>query len=121
MKIHTLHNTKHIALAAVAAMCLSGAAVHAGETDDVPTVKVRYSGLDLGTQKAANILYNRIRQAAEQVCGDPDPRQLAEAAAAKACVSRAVASSVHAVNDVGLTSVYNSRNGVKTISIASLR
>ena len=48
-------------------------------------------------------------------------RQLAEAAAAKACVDRAISSSVRSVNNARLTSVYDSRIGVKTISVAALR
>jgi hypothetical protein len=36
-------------------------------------------------------------------------------------VSRAVASSVQAVNDARLTRMYDSRNGVKSLSVATLR
>lgn len=124
MKTNTSRNTKRITLAAVAALCFSSAAIgaYAGETgNDVPTRKVRYSDLNLGTQTGAIALYNRIRQAAEQVCGDVDSRQLAEAAAAKACINRAISSSVHSVNDARLTSVYDGRIGVQTISVAALR
>lgn len=124
MKTNTSRNTKRITLATVAALCLSSAAIgaYADETgNDVPTVTVRYSDLDLGTQAGATALYNRIRRAAEQVCGDPSSRQLAEVAAVRACVDRAISSSVRSVNDARLTNVYDSRIGVKTISVAALR
>jgi UrcA family protein len=123
MKANTLNNAKHIALAAVVAFGLSTVAVgaYAGETNDVPTRTVRYSDLDLNSQKGVTVLYNRIRQAAEQVCGYESVQPLAEAAPVKACVDRAVASSVQAVNNARLTSVYDSRNGVKAISVAALR
>jgi UrcA family protein len=71
MKTQISRNTKHIALTAIAALCLTSLAAHADETaNDAPTLTVRYSDLDLGTQAGATALYNRIRHAAEQVCGD---------------------------------------------------
>lgn len=122
MKTNT--NTKRITLATIAALCLSSAAIgaYAEETgNDVPTRTVRYSDLDLGTQAGAKALYRRIRYAAEQVCGNPDWRQRFESAAVKACIGRAISSSVHSVNDARLTSVYESDIGVKAISVAVLR
>lgn len=122
MKTNT--NTKRITLATIAALCLSSAAIgaYAEETgNDVPTRTVRYSDLDLGTQAGAKALYQRIRYAAEQVCGNPDWRQRFESAAVKACIGRAISSSVHSVNDARLTSVYDSDIGVKAISVAALR
>jgi UrcA family protein len=124
MKTNTSRNTKHITLATVAALCLSSAAIsaYADETGkDVPTVTVRYSDLNLGTQAGAKVLYSRIRYAAEQVCGNPDWRQRFESAAVKACIDRAISSSVHSVNNARLTSVYDSDMGVKAISVAVLR
>jgi UrcA family protein len=123
MKTHTLNNTKHIALAAVVAFGLSTVAfgAYAGQTDDVPTRTVRYADLDLNTQKGATVLYNRIRQAAEQVCGYEGLQPLVIAAPVKACVDRAVASSVQAMNNARLTGVYDRRNGIKVLSVAALR
>jgi UrcA family protein len=106
-------NSKNF-LAAVAAVCLASAAVvaHADEAaNGVPARTVHYSDLDINTPAGAAVLYARIRNAAQQVCGDVDSRQLAVAAAAKACVSRAVYSSVRSVNSPKLTSVYNSHAG----------
>ena len=124
MKTNTSRNTQRITLATVAALCLSSAAIgaYADETGNgVPTRTVRYSDLDLGTQAGAKALYQRIRYAAEQVCGNPDWRQRFESAAVKACIGRAISSSVHSVNDARLTSVYDSDMGVKAISVAGLR
>ena len=92
-----------------------------GRPTDVPTRTVRYADLDLNTQKGATVLYNRIRHAAEQVCGYEGFQPIAIAAPVKACVDRAVASSVHAMNNARLTGVYDSRNGVKALSVAALR
>jgi UrcA family protein len=124
MKTITSHNTKRITLAAVTALCLSSAAIgaYADETGkEVPTVTVRYSDLNLGTQAGAKALYSRIRYAAEEVCGNPDWRQRFESAAVKACIDRAISTSVHSVNNSRLTSVYDSDMGVKPISVAVLR
>jgi UrcA family protein len=124
MKTNTSHNTKRITLAAVAALCLSSAAIgaYADETGkDAPTVAVRYSDLNLGTQAGAKTLYSRIRYAAEEVCGNPDWHERFESAAVKACTDRAISTSVHSVNNARLTSVYDSDRGVKPISVAVLR
>ena len=55
--------------------------------------------------------------------GDEEEAEEAVAIAApvKACVATAVAASVHAKNNARLTGVYDSRNGVKALSVAALR
>jgi UrcA family protein len=124
MKTNTSRNTKRIALATIAALFLSSAAIGAYADDtanDVPTRTVRYSDLNLDTQAGAKALYQRIRYAAEQVCGNPDWRERLESAAVKACMARAISTSVHSVNNARLTSVYDSDIGVKAISVAVLR
>lgn len=122
----TFNYSKNIALAAVAGICVASFAIgaHAGEADAaVPARTVHYSDLNLNTQPGAEALYHRIRSAAEQVCGDVGSRQLAESAAAKACVNQAVATSVRAVNSRLLTRIYDEHFGVAQtdVSIASLR
>jgi UrcA family protein len=112
-------NTKNFTMAAVAAVCL--ASVTIAHADDAART-VRYSDLNLNTQAGAAVLYKRIRNAAVQVCGDVDARQLAEAAAAKACVDRAIFTGVRSVNAPKLSSEYNARAGVaQRINVASLR
>jgi UrcA family protein len=101
-------------LAAVAAVCLASVTItaHADEVaNGVPTRTVHYSGLDINTRAGATVLYARIRNAAQQVCGDADSRQLAVSAAVKACVNRAIYTSVRSVNSPKLTSVYNGQVG----------
>jgi UrcA family protein len=112
-------NTKNFTMAAVAAVCL--ASVTIAHADDAART-VRYSDLNLNTQAGAAVLYKRIRNAAVEVCGDVDARQLAEAAAAKACVDRAIFTGVRSVNAPKLSSEYNARAGVaQPINVASLR
>ena len=112
-------------LAAVAAVCLASVAVvaHADEAaNGVPARTAHYSDLDINTPAGAAVLYARIRNAAQQVCGDVDSKQLAVSAAVKACVNRAISTSVRTVNSPKLTSVYNSHVGVtQQITLASDR
>ena len=114
-------NSKHV-LAAVAAVCLASVTIvaHADEAaNGVPTRTVRYSDLDINTRAGATVLYARIRYAAQEVCGDADSRLWAVSAAVKACVNRAISTSVRSVNSPKLTSVYNSHVGAaQTIKLA---
>jgi UrcA family protein len=125
MKTFTINNSKHFFFAAVAAVSLAsvGVAAHADQAVDVPARTVHYSDLNLNTEAGVATLYNRIRNAAQLVCGNVDPRRLDEAASAKACVNHAVFTSVTAVNNPKLTSEYNARaNGAqKQINFASIR
>ena len=122
----TINYSKNIALATVAALGVASLALgaHADESvDRVPVRTVHYSDLNLNTQAGAEVLYHRIRSAAEQVCGDVGSRQLAESAAARACVDRAVTAGVRTVNSRLLTSIYDKHFGVAQtdVSMASLR
>jgi UrcA family protein len=127
MKTITLQTSKHIMLAAaVAAVCLASVTVGARAADtaaDFPARTVHYADLNLETQAGAAILYKRIRNAAEQVCGDVDSQRLELAVRVKACVDGAIASSVRFVNNPKLTHEYNVRVGVeqKPINVATLR
>ena len=125
MKTFKMNNAKHFLFAAVAAVSLGSVAIaaHADPAVNAPTRTVHYSDLNLNTQAGVATLYSRIRNAAQLVCGNVDPRRLDEAASAKACIDTAVFSSVTAVNNPLLTSEYNARvNGAqKQISVASIR
>lgn len=93
-------NHRSIALAAVAALGVATFAVraHADEADvRLPARTVHYADLNLNTRAGADKFHQRIRGAAEQVCGDVWSRQLAEAMTARACVDRAVAAGTRAV------------------------
>jgi UrcA family protein len=118
-------NNRNFTLAAVAAMCLAAVTVgaHADEAVNVVAARtVHYADLNLNTQAGAAVLYRRIRNAAEQLCGDVGSRQLAQAAAAKACVERAIVASVRSVNNPKLTSEYNTRVGAaQPINLATAR
>ena len=125
MKTNTSNNSKQIIWALVGALSLAaaGGVAHADAAFDVPARTVHYSDLDLNTQAGVAALYNRIRSAAEQVCGNVDSRRLEQVTVAKACVDHAVSASVGSVNNLRLTSEYSVRVGgvTKQISLASIR
>ena len=125
MKTITLRNNMRIALAA-AAVCLATAAAGA-RADEVGTEvqarTVHYADLNLNTEAGVATLYDRIRHAAEQACPDVGSRELAQAAAAKACVDRAIARSVKSVNNPKLPSEFATRMRLaqKQVNVAALR
>jgi UrcA family protein len=66
-----------IATAAViaAGICIAGATGAAAQ--QVPqTAKVSYAGLDLSSQAGREVMERRIKQAAEQLCGDVKTERL---------------------------------------------
>ena len=107
MKTNTSNNSKQILRALVGALSFAaaGGVAHADAAFDAPTRTVHYADLDINTQAGAAALYNRIRSAAEQVCGNVDSRRLDEAAAAKACVDHAVSASLSSVKQISLASI----------------
>ena len=122
----TSNYTKQFTMASIAAICLASAtmAAHADQASaNASTRTVYYADLNLNTPAGVAVLYNRIRNAAEQVCGDVNSRRLEVAAAAKACVNHAVYVSVHSVNNVRLTDEYNAHFGMakESINLASIR
>ena len=78
-------------------------------TDELPTVHVSYAGLDLSTKTGAAILYQRIKGAAQQVCGSVDGRQLAQLARWNACYEKALADAVAQVNQPQVTALYRTQ------------
>jgi UrcA family protein len=92
-------------IAATLGVVVIGFSAHADEAAGlgVGSQVVQYADLNLNTAVGAKVLYKRIQNAAEQVCGDVGSRQLDQATAAKACVDRAIIASVRAVNRIQLT------------------
>ena len=126
MKTFTLRNSKNILFTAVAAVTFVSVAQMAQAADVVdarPALTVHYSDLNLDTPAGAAALYQRIRHAAEQVCGKTDSRRLDEMVVAQNCMDKAIASSVSAVGNAQLTSQYVARVGKasKQIVLASAR
>jgi len=131
MKTFTLRHSKEALVAAVAALSLVSAVTtvslvpqmaQAAGVVDSRAVTVHYSDLNMNTEAGVAALYNRIRHAADQVCGKVDSRRLDEVAAAQACVDHSIASSVSAVANAQLTAVFTAHvNGSPSpVLVASL-
>jgi UrcA family protein len=121
----TRSHTQKVVMASVAAICVAFAAVAAHADDtlvNAPKRTVHYADLNLNTQAGISVLYSRIRNAAEQVCGDVNSRRLEEAREAEACVVHAVQVSVRSVNNARLTNEFNAHfaGAAKSINLASI-
>src|SRR4051794_2291183 len=105
-----IKNAKNV-LVVLAAMSVAGlvGVVHAAE---VPAQAVSYQDLNLNTETGAKVLYERIRGAANQVCGSVEVRDLPAVRAHEACVEKAVSDAVAAVNSQRLT---------QTVAMAQVR
>jgi UrcA family protein len=94
---------------AVAATLSCAAPVLAQTSDTVPSVSVKYDGLNIGSPVGAQVLLKRIEAAANTVCGGaPDIRQLNQWASFEACRRSAVARAVVAVGSPLLTTMAHS-------------
>lgn len=131
MKTFTLRNSNEALVAAVAALSLVSAVAtvslaprmaRAADVVDSRAVTVHYSDLNMNTEAGVAALYNRIRHAAEQICGKADSRRLDEVATAQDCVNQSIASSVGAVGNAQLTTAFMAHlNGSpKPVIVASL-
>lgn len=110
-------NRARIIIAAAAVCAALGGAARAGE---VQQIHVKYADLNLGTSTGATALYQRIRRAANDVCTVTDNRDLTQQALVRSCADHAVAQAVAAVNDTGLTKIYEVKLGSTTpIALAS--
>jgi UrcA family protein len=76
-------------------------------TDDVLSVTVKYSDLDLATDEGASKLYSRIATAAHVVCPEPNSRDLRAFASGKTCQSEAIARAVRDVHSPRLAAAYS--------------
>ena len=98
MNTNTLRNNRNLVMAAAAVFLATGTVARANNVvAEVPARTVHYADLNLDTQAGVAVLYKRIRNAAEAVCGDAGERDAARMAATRACVDRAIAEGVNAV------------------------
>jgi UrcA family protein len=85
-------------------------------------VVVKFDDLDVSRPQAAAVLYGRIRAAAESVCSPFDGTGLSAKVRLDACVKKAVADAVTAVDRPALFAVHSAKLG-KTwpVRIAALQ
>ena len=103
----------------VAAALVAGFGV-AAQATELARVHVTFSDLNVNTEAGAAVLYQRIRNAADEVCGTFSVRDLGAEVAARACKERAIGETVASVKVPALTRVYEAKVGVKVTQFASL-
>jgi UrcA family protein len=99
----TLPLLSRAALTLAAAACLIPAA-QAAAAASVPALKVSYRDLDPNSEAGAQLLYQRIRGAAQFVCGE-EGRSLDDQLAWNRCVHTAMSDAVRAVHSPQLSSL----------------
>jgi len=77
---------------------------------DTPTIKVRYSDLNLSTDAGTTELYQRIARAAQAVCPSQYSLEFPAVAASRKCQADAIAQAVRDVNNPHLAMVYAAHN-----------
>jgi UrcA family protein len=89
-----------------------GAASAAAQDDGAPALTLKYDPQSLTTERGAQQLYRRLRNAASVVCPDPIEGRLLPRAVLE-CRRQALARAVMKINDPRLVAVYQSsaKNG----------
>jgi UrcA family protein len=73
--------------------------------DAPPAVRVNYAGLDLTTERGAQMLYERINAAAERVCPSADSRDLLTTLNGRICRKHAVEQAIAQVGNPKLAAL----------------
>lgn len=82
---------KTLSLAGAAALAAAAPATPAAAQTEQSSVVVRVADLDVSNPADAARLDLRLRNAAREVCGDADPRNLSLSAQASGCQTEAIA------------------------------
>ncbi len=81
-------------------------------TEALPTQRVSFEGLDLGSAAGRNALERRIRSAAEQVCSRDGDRSLKTTLIVRGCYTAAVQDGLRQMDAV----LADHRNGIQTVT-----
>jgi len=95
----------------IAAAFLSPKVFAAEPTDSVRTQTVKFEDLNLSTQAGTVALYQRIHQAAKQVCEQGDARDLGAMQMQRSCIVRAESRAVDNVHSGALSAYYQTKLG----------
>jgi len=102
------------AMAALASVALTAFGISSGitaESHAPPSIKVAYAGLDLSQPVGAQLLYRRLQQASQRVCGRLDPIDTGAYLRWQRCYDAALQRAVLQVNAPQLLAVYRSEDG----------
>ena len=85
-----------------------------GDNFETQTINVFYPDLDLAKNKDARVLFMRLKNAAQDVCGDTfDAPYLSERVEVEQCQKDAIATAVVKINQPLLTAVYDKHYDVR--------
>jgi UrcA family protein len=101
-------------LGGLAGILAAGAAGAARlDSDEVPSVVVKYSEQSLATDEGVSALYRQIKNAAKQVCPAEDTRDLKRQSLIRECRNQAVARAVRQIDNSRLAALHaaHSKNG----------
>ena len=90
------------------ALALGIQSAHAAAPQDLPSVAVRSADLDLSSADGITVLYQRIKNASEQVCAGFDGAGLTRRSVFRECVQTVIGNTVAEVNRPTLTAYANS-------------
>jgi UrcA family protein len=104
------------AVAAVASVAITAVGIAGGITTSShaaapPSIQVAYAGLDVSQPVGAQLLYRRLQQAAQGVCGKLDPIDVGAYLRGQQCYDAALQRAVLQVNAPQLLAVYRSDAG----------
>jgi UrcA family protein len=104
------------AVAALASVAITAVGIASGITAGSyaaapKTIQVAYAGLDVSQPVAAQLLYRRLQQAAQGVCGHLDPIDVAAYQRWQHCYDAALERAVLQVNAPQLLAVYHGDAG----------
>ena len=103
---------RHYIFAGVALLCAPAmipSAVAKGTGSETPIEVVKYQDLNLARPEAIRVLYRRIEQAADRVCGRVSPRELTRFLEYRDCRRRAVSEAVEQIDVPALTAFHRDR------------
>jgi UrcA family protein len=114
----TLRQLSLTGLALTAAACLAPSAqANGAAASAVPTLKVSYRDLDPNSEAGAQLLYQRIRGAAQFVCGE-EGRSLDDQHAWNRCVHAAMSEAVQTVHSPQLSALDSAQGpGLQTAQL----
>jgi UrcA family protein len=97
-----------VALTAFTALGIASGITAGSHAADPPSIKVAYAGLDVSQPMGAQLLYRRLQQAAQGVCGQLDPIDVGAYVRWQRCYDGALQRAVLQVNAPELLAVYRS-------------
>ena len=108
LKLTMLRRSVAIATAC-AAMAVTTGSFAAVASESAPSIRVRYDDLNLTTHAGAGALYQRIRNAASQVCPLPSNHDVRAIAKSRECQANAIAAAVNSVHSSQLAALHAAR------------